>query len=80
MDNHIPLPDTLQRRTILALNDLGQAVTASLRLDEVFARALNEVMTLLESDGAAIPVSYTHLDVYKRQAAANSSIFCAPCR
>jgi signal transduction histidine kinase len=54
MDNHIPLPDTLQRRTILALNDLGQAVTASLRLDEVFARALNEVMTLLESDGAAI--------------------------
>ena len=47
MDNHIPLPDTLQRRTILALNDLGQAVTASLRLDEVFARALNEVMILM---------------------------------
>lgn len=54
MDNHIDLPDTLQRRTILALNDLGQAVTASLRLDEVFARALNEVTALLEADGAAI--------------------------
>ena len=54
MDNHIGLPDTLQRRTILALNDLGQAVTASLRLEEVFARALNEVTALLKADGAAI--------------------------
>jgi len=54
MDNHIGLPDTLQRRTILALNDLGQAVTASLRLDEVFARALDEVTALLKADGAAI--------------------------
>ena len=54
MDNHIALPQTLQRRTILALNDLGQAVTASLRLDEVFARALDEVTTLLKAEGAAI--------------------------
>lgn len=54
MDNPIALPDTLQRRTILALNDLGQAVTASLRLDEVFARAVDEVTALLNADGAAI--------------------------
>jgi signal transduction histidine kinase len=54
MDNLIALPDTLQRRTILALNDLGQAVTASLRLDEVFARALDQVTTLLSAEGAAI--------------------------
>ena len=54
MDNPIALPDTLQRRTILALNDLGQAVTASLRLDEVFIRAVDEVTTLLNADGAAI--------------------------
>ncbi len=54
MDNPIALPNTLQRRTILALNDLGQAVTASLRLDEVFARTVDEVTALLKSDGAAI--------------------------
>jgi signal transduction histidine kinase len=54
MDNPIALPNTLQRRTILALNDLGQAVTASLRLDEVFARTVDEVTALLQSDGAAI--------------------------
>lgn len=44
----------MQRRTILALNDLGQAVTASLRLDDVFARALSEVTALLKADGATI--------------------------
>ena len=44
----------MQRQTILALNDLGQVVTASLRLEDVFARALAEVTTLLKADGATI--------------------------
>ena len=54
MENHTGLPHTLQRRTILALSELGQTVTASLRLDEVFARVLGEVATLLGADGTAI--------------------------
>ena len=54
MENHTGLPHTLQRRTILALNELGQTVTASLRLEEVFARVLAEVTALLKADGAAI--------------------------
>ncbi len=54
MENQIGLPHTLQRRTILALNELGQTVTASLRLEEVFARVVSEVSTLLKADGAAI--------------------------
>ena len=54
MENHTGLPHTLQRRTILALNELGQTVTASLRLEEVFARVLGEVTALLKADGAAI--------------------------
>ncbi len=54
MENHTDLPHTLQRRTVLALNELGQTVTASLRLEEVFARVVSEVAILLKADGAAI--------------------------
>lgn len=54
MENHTDLSHTLQRRTILALNELGQAVTTSLRLEEVFARVVSEVAALLKADGAAI--------------------------
>jgi signal transduction histidine kinase len=54
MENHIGLPHTIQRQTILALNELGQIVTASLRLDDVLMRALAQVTTLLKADGAAI--------------------------
>ncbi len=54
MDSHSALPHTLQRQTILALNDLGQAVTGSLRLEDVFTRAVTEVTALLKSDGSAI--------------------------
>jgi signal transduction histidine kinase len=52
--NHVGLPHTVQRQTILALNELGQVVTASLRLDEVLMRALAQVTLLLKADGAAI--------------------------
>lgn len=43
MDNRLDVSQTLHRQDILALNALGQAVTASLRLDDVLRRALAEV-------------------------------------
>lgn len=54
LDNQIELPTTLQRRTILALNKFGQVVTSSLKLEDVLARILDEVTTLLNAEGVAI--------------------------
>ena len=54
MENQLELPDTLQRRTILALNKFGQVVTSSLKLDDVLARILDEVTELLDAEGVAI--------------------------
>jgi signal transduction histidine kinase len=54
MGNHIDLPHTLQRQTILALNQFGQAVTSSLKLEDVLARIMAEVLTLLHPEGVAI--------------------------
>ncbi len=54
MENQTELPYTLQRQTILALNQLGQAVTSSLKLEDVLARIMAEVTTLLHPEGVAI--------------------------
>ena len=54
MENQIELPNTLQRQTILALNQLGQAVTSSLRLDDVLLRIMDEVSAILHPEGVAI--------------------------
>jgi signal transduction histidine kinase len=54
LDSQIELPVTLQRRTILALNKFGQVVTSSLKLEDVLARILDEVTTLLDAEGVAI--------------------------
>ncbi len=54
MEIQIELPATLQRRTILALNKFGQVVTSSLKLEDVLARILDEVTTLLDAEGVAI--------------------------
>ncbi len=44
----------MQRQTILALNELGQAVTASLKLEDVLLRILVEVTALLNAQGVTI--------------------------
>jgi signal transduction histidine kinase len=54
MDNFIELPHTLQRQTILALNQLGQAVTSSLKLEDVLVRIMAEVTDLLQAEGVVI--------------------------
>lgn len=54
MISRFDLPQTLQRQTILALNELGQAVTSSLKLEDVLLRILVEVTALLNADGVAI--------------------------
>ena len=54
MDNRLDVSQTLHRQDILALNALGQAVTASLRLDDVLRRALAEVGALLKVQTTAI--------------------------
>ncbi len=54
MSNPIELPHTLQRQTILALNKLGQAVTSSLKLEDVLERVMREVTDLLHPEGVAI--------------------------
>ena len=54
MKNVIELPHTLQRQTILALNKLGQAVTSSLKLEDVLERVMLEVTDLLHPQGVAI--------------------------
>ncbi len=47
-------PHTLQRQTIVALSQLGQAVTSSLKLEDVLSRIMDEVTTLLHPEGVAI--------------------------
>ncbi len=54
MDDHRHHAKTFHRQTILALNALGQSVTASLKLDDVLHRALAEVGALLNADTTAI--------------------------
>lgn len=54
MKDVIELPHTLQRQTILALNKLGQAVTSSLKLEDVLERVMLEVTDLLHPQGVAI--------------------------
>lgn len=54
MDNRLDVSQNLHRQDILALNALGQAVTASLRLDDVLRRALAEVGALLKVQTTAI--------------------------
>ncbi len=54
MENRLALPRSLQRQTILALNHLGQAVTSSLKLEDVLQRVLVEVAALLKAEGVAI--------------------------
>lgn len=54
MVSRTTLPQSLQRRTILALNELGQAVTSSLKLDDVLLRVLVEVTALLGAEAVAI--------------------------
>ena len=44
----------LQRQQILALNELGQAVTSSLKLEDVLLRVLVEVTALLGAEAVAI--------------------------
>lgn len=44
----------MHRRTLLALNELGQAVTASLKLEDVLSRALTQVGALLKADVTVI--------------------------
>ena len=52
--NRVALPQTLQRQQILALNELGQAVTSSLKLEDVLLRVLVEVTALLGAEAVAI--------------------------
>jgi len=52
MENQGPHP--LQRQTIMALSQLGQAVTSSLKLEDVLHRIMDEVTTLLHPEGVAI--------------------------
>jgi len=52
--NRVALPQTLQRQQILALNELGQAVTSSLKLEDVLLRVLVEVTSLLGAEAVAI--------------------------
>lgn len=47
-------PPALQRQTIVALSQLGQAVTSSLKLEDVLRRIMDEVTTLLHPEGVAI--------------------------
>ncbi len=54
MDNRLDVSQNLHRQDILALNALGQAVTASLRLDDVLRHALAEVGALLKVQTTAI--------------------------
>ena len=54
VENQIELTSTLQRRTILALNRLGQVVTSSLSLPDVLVRIMDEVSSLLHPEGVAI--------------------------
>lgn len=54
MEYLIELSPTFQRQTILALNQFGQVVTSSLKLDDVLARIMEQVTALLESEGVAI--------------------------
>ena len=54
MSDIAELPQILQRQTILALNQFGQAVTSSLRLDDVLTRIMEQVTALLDSEGVAI--------------------------
>lgn len=50
----LELPPPLQGQTILALNELGQAVTSSLKLEDVLLRIMSEVTALLKAEGVAI--------------------------
>ena len=54
MDNHKELPHAFQRQTILALNQFGQVVTSSLKLQDVLARIMDQVTALLKPEGVAI--------------------------
>ena len=54
MSDMVELPQILQRQTILALNQFGQVVTSSLKLDDVLARIMEQVTALLDSEGVAI--------------------------
>ena len=54
MENQVTLPHTLQRQTIMALSQLGQAVTSSIKLEDVLSRIMDEVTTLLHPEGVAI--------------------------
>jgi len=54
MSDIAELPQLFQRQTILALNQFGQAVTSSLRLDDVLTRIMEQVTALLDSEGVAI--------------------------
>lgn len=54
MSDMVELPQTFERQTILALNQFGQVVTSSLRLDDVLSRIMEQVTVLLESEGVAI--------------------------
>lgn len=44
----------LQRQTILALNQFGQVVTSSLKLEDVLARIMDQVTALLQPEGVGI--------------------------
>lgn len=48
------LSESFQQQTILALNQFGQVVTSSLKLDEVLTRIMEQVTALLHSEGVAI--------------------------
>jgi signal transduction histidine kinase len=54
MSDMLELPQSFERQTILALNQFGQVVTSSLKLDDVLARIMEQVTALLNSEGVAI--------------------------
>src|SRR5688572_7770657 len=53
-NNHTELSSQFQRQTILALSQFGQAVTSSLKLEDVLDRIMKQVTALLDTEGVGI--------------------------